>query len=194
MSEPVTLRRATERDVPAILALIRGIAEYERLSHEVQATEALLREHGFGARPVYECILAERDFDERRKAPVTAVGPRGIAGPAPRQAVGFALYFFTFSTFTGRPTLYLEDLFVIPEERRGGIGRQLLTRLAQIAVERDCGRMEWSVLDWNTPARDLYFKIGARAMDEWTVFRMSPEAFGRLAREGLPGDVPGPTV
>lgn len=169
MASPVRLRQATERDVPAILALIRGIAEYERLSHEVEATEGLLREHGFGRRPVYECILAERDG----------------------RAMGFALYFFTFSTFKGRPTLYLEDLFVLPEERRSGIGRQLLTRLAQIAVERDCGRMDWSVLDWNTPARDFYFQLGAQAMDAWTVFRMTPEAFGRLAREGVPGGPPG---
>jgi GNAT superfamily N-acetyltransferase len=99
------------------------------------------------------------------------------------RAVGFALYFFTFSTFRGRPTLYLEDLFVRPEERGRGVGRRLLVHLARIAVSRDCGRMEWSVLDWNTPARDFYFKLGAAAMDEWTVFRMTPEAFGRLARE-----------
>jgi GNAT superfamily N-acetyltransferase len=163
----VTLRRATEADVPTLLELIRGIAEYERLSHEVEATEALLRTHGFGPRPIFEAILAE----------------------AEGRALGFALYFFTFSTFTGRPTLYLEDLFVVPEERRGGIGSRLLTRLAQIAVERDCGRMEWSVLDWNTPARDLYFKLGAKAMDEWTVFRMTPDAFQRLARAGMPGAV-----
>jgi GNAT superfamily N-acetyltransferase len=165
----LALRPATAADVPTILALIRGIAEYERLSHEVEATEALLREHGFGRRPVYEAIVAERDG----------------------RAVGFALYFFSFSTFKARPTLYLEDLFVVPEERRAGIGSRLLTRLAQIAVERHCGRMEWSVLDWNTPARDLYFKLGAKAMDEWTVFRMTPEAFGRLAREGIPGGPPG---
>ena len=161
----LALRPATRADVPTILGLIRGIAEYERLSHEVEATEPLLREHGFGPRRVFEAVLAERDG----------------------RAVGFALYFFTFSTFTGRPTLYLEDLFVVPAERRGGIGSRLLARLAQIAVERDCGRMEWSVLDWNTPARDLYFKLGARSMDEWTVFRMTPEAFGRLAREGVTG-------
>ena len=167
MSTPdrIALRPATPADVPTLLALIRGIAEYERLSHEVEATDALLREHGFGPRPVFEAILAERDG----------------------RAVGFALYFFSFSTFKARPTLYLEDLFVVPEERRGGIGSRLLTRLAQMAVERRCGRMEWSVLDWNTPARDLYFKLGAKAMDEWTVFRMTPDAFGRLAREGLPG-------
>ena len=168
-SKGLTLRSATRADVPTILGLIRGIAEYERLSHEVEATEPLLHEHGFGRRRVFEAILAEREG----------------------RALGFALYFFTFSTFTGRPTLYLEDLFVLPEERRGGIGSRLLSRLAQIAVERDCGRMEWSVLDWNTPARDLYFKLGAKAMEEWTVFRMTPEAFGLLAREGVAGGPPG---
>ena len=160
----VALRPATRADVPTILRLIRGIAEYERLAHEVKATAPLLREHGFGPRRVFQAVLAERDG----------------------QAVGFALYFFTFSTFTGRPTLYLEDLFVVPPERRGGIGSCLLARLAEIAVERRCGRMEWSVLDWNTPARDLYFKLGAKAMEEWTVFRMTPEAFGRLAQDGVP--------
>jgi GNAT superfamily N-acetyltransferase len=167
VTDAVVLRPATEADVPTILELIRGIAEYERLSHEVEATEALLRRHGFGPRPIFESVLAER------------------AG----RPVGFALYFFTFSTFKTRPTLYLEDLFVRPEERGRGIGRQLLVRLARIAVERECGRMEWSVLDWN-PARDFYFKLGAVAMDEWTVFRMTPDAFGRLAREETPGAPP----
>lgn len=161
MDDALALRRATPADVPTILALIRGIAEYERLGHEVEATEELLRTHGFGPRPIFECVLAE------------------VAG----RPVGFALYFFSFSTFKARPTLYLEDLFVRPEERRRGIGRRLLVHLAGIAVERGCGRMEWAVLDWNTPARELYFKLGARAMDEWTVFRMTPDAFGRLARE-----------
>jgi GNAT superfamily N-acetyltransferase len=159
----LVLRPATRADVPTILGLIRGIAEYERLAHEVEATEALLLEHGFGPQRIYEAILAERNG----------------------RAVGFALYFYSFSTFKARPTLYLEDLFVVPAERRGGIGSRLLTRLAEIAVERECGRMEWSVLDWNTPARDLYFKLGAKAMEEWTVFRMTPDTFGRLAREGL---------
>jgi GNAT superfamily N-acetyltransferase len=167
VTDAVVLRPATEADVPTILELIRGIAEYERLSHEVEATEALLRRHGFGPRPIFESVLAER------------------AG----RPVGFALYFFTFSTFKTRPTLYLEDLFVRPEERGRGIGRQLLVRLARIAVERECGRMEWSVLDWN-PARDFYFKLGAVAMDGWTVFRMTPDAFGRLAREETPGAPP----
>lgn len=159
--EAVVLRRATELDVPTILELIRGIADYERLSHEVEATEALLRTHGFGPRPIFEAVLAE----------------------AGNRALGFALYFFTFSTFKARPTLYLEDLFVRPEARGRGLGRRLLAHLARTAVERDCGRMEWSVLDWNTAARDFYFKLGAVAMDGWTVFRMTPEAFGRLADE-----------
>ncbi len=161
----LTVRKAEEADIPVILDLIRGLADYERLPHEVEATEALLQRHGFGPRPIFEALIAERD----------------------RKAVGFALYFFTFSTFKTRPTLYLEDLFVLPDERRGGIGRRLLAELGRIAVERDCGRMEWSVLDWNTPARDFYFKIGAKAMDAWTVFRMTPDAFGRLAEEAERG-------
>ncbi|MBI3455676.1 MAG: GNAT family N-acetyltransferase [Candidatus Rokubacteria bacterium] len=172
MSDDLVLRPATVEDVPTLLELVRGIAEYERLSHEVEATVELLRTHGFGRRPVFEATLAER---------------RG-------RAVGFALYFFTFSTFKGRPTLYLEDLFVRPEERGRGIGRRLLAHLARLAVERECGRMEWSVLDWNTPARDFYGKLGAVAMDEWTVFRMTPEAFGRLAREETGGGPPGEAV
>jgi GNAT superfamily N-acetyltransferase len=165
MADEVILRRATVEDVPTLLQLIRGIAEYERLSHEVEATEERLRAHGFGPRPYYEAVLAERVADGRR------------------EALGFALYFFTFSTFKARPTLYLEDLFVRPEARGRGIGRRLLVELARIAVARGCGRMEWAVLDWNAPARDFYFKLGAVAMDEWTVFRMTPEAFGRLAAE-----------
>jgi len=168
----VVLRNATAADVPTLLDLIRRIAEYERLSHEVEATEALLRTHGFGPRSVFEAVLAEQNG----------------------RAVGYALYFFTFSTFKTRPTLYLEDLFVLPEERGRGIGRRLLVHLARIAVERECARMEWAVLDWNTPARDFYFKLGAVAMDEWTVFRMTPEAFGRLAREEARADLPEETV
>ncbi len=168
----LALRPATEADVPTLLELIRGIAEYERLSHEVEATEALLRTHGFGPRPIFEAVLAEVDG----------------------RAVGFALYFFTFSTFKARPTLYLEDLFVRPESRGRGIGRRLLVHLARIAVERGCGRMEWAVLDWNTPARDFYLKLGAVAMEEWTVFRMTPAAFTRLAGEAEGGGPPDEAV
>ena len=195
MTRPLAIRAATAADVQTILGLIHGIAEYERLSHEVEATEALLHRHGFGSRPVFEALIAERleveegsDVAQRPEAV-----PKDSAGRSRRdgaRAVGFALYFFTFSTFKARPTLYLEDLFVLPTERRHGVGRRLLAELARIAVERECGRMEWSVLDWNTPARDLYFKLGAKAMDAWTVFRMTPEAFTRLARDGMPGATP----
>ena len=160
MTADLVLRRATAADVPTILELIRGLSEFERLAHEVDATEALLLRHGFGARPMFETVLAESGG----------------------HAVGFALYFFTFSTFKAQPTLYLEDLFVRPEARARGIGRRLLVELARIAFEQGCGCMEWSVLDWN-PAREFYFKLGAVAMEDWTVFRMTPEAFGRLARE-----------
>ena len=214
--ERFTVRPASAADVPAILTLIRGIAEYERLSHEVEASEALLRQHGFGPRPVFEALLAERipegieegsdvaqaagrsRRDQMIKGSDVAPRPEAVSNdPAGRsrrdqllegsghRAVGFALYFFTFSTFKARPTLYLEDLFVLPGERRHGVGRRLFAELAKIAVARECGRMEWSVLDWNTPARDFYSKIGAVPMDEWTVFRLTPEAFGRLACEAV---------
>jgi GNAT superfamily N-acetyltransferase len=162
VSGDVVIRQATRADVGTLLDLIRGLAAYERLDHEVEATEQRLLTHGFDAGQAYEALLAE--------------------GSAQR-ALGFALYFFTFSTFKASPTLYLEDLFVRPDERGRGVGRRLLTALARIAVERGCGRMEWSVLDWNSPARDFYLKLGAVPMDEWTVFRLTPEAFGRLAAE-----------
>ena len=162
-SEPVPFRieRATEQDVDLILRLIKGLAEYERLSHEVIATEAGLRESLFGPRPGAEVVI-------------------GYAGQTP---VGFAVFFQNFSTFLGRPGLYLEDLFVVPEWRKHGFGRRLLAHVAKTAVERGCGRMEWSVLDWNEPARGFYFKLGARAMDEWTVFRLSGEALRAVATE-----------
>ena len=188
--ERLTVRPASAADVPAILTLIRGIAEYERLSHEVEASEALLRQHGFGPRPVFEALLAERipegiqEGSDVAQAAGRSRRDQMIKGSG-RRAVGFALYFFTFSTFKARPTLYLEDLFVLPGERRHGVGRRLFAELAKIAVARECGRMEWSVLDWNTPARDFYFKIGAVTMDEWTVFRLTPEAFDRLACEAV---------
>ncbi len=153
---------ATEKDVPDILSLIKGLAEYERLAHEVVATEESLRESLFGARRVAEVIL-------------------GYAGTA---AVGFAVFFHNYSTFLGRPGIYLEDLFVLPEWRRRGLGTQLLSYLAREAVARNCGRLEWSVLDWNEPAINFYKKLGARAMDEWTVFRVTGEALKKLASAG----------
>ena len=144
--------------MPLILELIRGLAEYERMSDQVVATEVGLREALFGAQPSAEVIVAYADD----------------------RPAGFALFFHNFSTFLGRRGLYLEDLFVIPEFRRLGIGRRLLTELARIAVARGCGRFEWSVLDWNTPAIEFYKRLGARPLDDWTIFRVTGDALTRL--------------
>ena len=152
--------RATEQDVPVILSLIRGLAEYEKLSAEVTATEAGLRESLFGRSPAAEVLIA-------------------WAGATP---VGFAVYFQNYSTFLGRPGIYLEDLFVLPEWRRHGHGRRLLAEVARVALERKCGRLEWAVLDWNEPALQFYRSLGARAMDEWTVYRMTGDAIRKLAQ------------
>ena len=149
---------ATERDIPLILKFITDLAEYEKLSDAVVATEATLRESLF----------------ERRAAEV-------VIGYAGDQPAGFALFFQTFSTFVGKPGMYLEDLFVAPEWRRHGLGRALLARLAQIAVERGYGRVEWSVLDWNAPTIAFYKTLGARPMDEWTVFRLTGDSIRALA-------------
>jgi GNAT superfamily N-acetyltransferase len=153
------IRSATHDDVPLIFDLIRGLAEYERLSHEVIGSVDDLREHLFGSRPFCEAIIVEDDM-----------------GPA-----GFALFFHNYSTFRVQPGLYLEDLFVLPDRRGGGLGKALLKRLAQIAVERGCGRLEWSVLDWNEPAIGFYKRLGARLMDEWTTCRIDGEALKELA-------------
>ena len=158
---PTQIRPATPGDIPQILQFIRELAEYEKLTHEVTATEALLHQHLFGPRPVAECLVAELD-----QAPVA-----------------FALFFHNFSTFLGRPGIYLEDLFVRPAARGKGVGRALLTHLAKIAVERDCGRLEWAVLDWNAPAIGFYKKLGAVPMDEWTVMRVTGDALKNLAAE-----------
>jgi GNAT superfamily N-acetyltransferase len=157
--EGVTVRFAVAEDVPVILAMIRELAEYERLSHEVVADEALLQRSLFGDRRVAEVLIAEE---------------RGTP-------LAFALFFHNFSTFLGRPGIYLEDIYVRPPARGRGIGRALLTLLARIAVERGCGRMEWSVLDWNEPAIGFYRKLGATAMDTWTVFRLTGSALEDLA-------------
>ncbi len=153
------IERATERDVPLILRLIKALAEYERMSDEVVATEQGLRESLFGARPAAEVILA-------------------YAGDTP---AGFALFFHNYSTFLGKPGLYLEDLFVVPEFRGHGYGRELLQKLAAIAVERGCGRFEWTVLDWNEPAIGFYKKLGARLMEAWKIFRVTGDALADLA-------------
>lgn len=153
------LRSATPADVPLIRELIEGLAEYEQLRAECQATDALLRESLFGARPFAEVVLAVREG----------------------QVAGFALFFHNFSTFLAKPGLYLEDLFVRPEHRGCGIGKALLTHLAQLAVARGCGRLEWSVLDWNVDAIGFYEKLGARAQEEWTVYRVTGQALTHLA-------------
>jgi GNAT superfamily N-acetyltransferase len=153
------IRPATEADVPLLLTLIRELAEYEKLSHEVVATEEVLRESLFGGRRVAEALLGH------------------VAG----EPAAFALFFHNFSTFLGRPGLYLEDLYVRPEHRGGGVGRAMLRRLARLAKERGCGRLEWWVLDWNEPAIRFYKSLGAEPMDDWTVYRVAGEALDRLA-------------
>jgi GNAT superfamily N-acetyltransferase len=156
------IRAATEADVPLILSLIKELAEYERLSHEVVATEEALIDSLFGERPVAEVLI-------------------GHLGDEP---VGFALFFHNFSTFLGKPGIYLEDLYVRPEFRGVGIGRALLIHLARLARERDCGRLEWSVLDWNEPAIGFYKGIGASPVSGWTVYRVTGEALDELAARG----------
>jgi GNAT superfamily N-acetyltransferase len=153
------IRSATESDVPVILSLIRELAEYERAPDAVVATETGLRDVLFGPKRSAEVLLALESGE----------------------AVGFAVYFYNFSTWLGRPGLYLEDLFVRPALRGKGFGRALLKRLAQIAKERGCGRMEWAVLDWNDPAIQFYRKLGAEPMNEWTVFRLTQDGIAKLA-------------
>lgn len=153
------LRPATPADVPVILALIRDLAVYERLEHEVVASEEGLHAALFGPRAHVECVLAELGGTE----------------------VGFALFFHNFSTFLARSGIYLEDLYVRPEVRGQGIGKALLTHLARLAVERGCGRLEWSVLDWNESAIRFYRSLGAQPLAEWTVFRVTGDALNQLA-------------
>ncbi len=155
----LALRPANRADCPLILEFIRGLAEYEKLAHEVEATVEALEDSLFGAQPAAEVLIAEYD-----------------GAPA-----AFALFFMNYSTFLAKPGIYLEDLFVKPDFRRKGIGEALLARLAAIAVERGCGRFEWWVLDWNEPAIGFYRELGAVPMDEWTVFRVTGPALGALA-------------
>jgi len=171
--EAFRIEPATVRDVPVILGLIKELAEYERLAQEVAATESNVRESLFGATPRAEAVIA-RVLSRRSGEAAKADGS---------EAVGYALWFHNYSTFLSRRGLYLEDLFVLPAWRGRGIGRALLRHLARVAIERGCGRMEWSVLDWNEPAIGFYRSIGARAMDEWTVFRLTGDALERLAKE-----------
>ena len=159
LGAPLRIAAATPADVPLILALIRDLAEYGRMADQVEATEADIERALFGERPCAEAVIA-RAGDE---------------------AVGFALFFHTFSTFVGRRGLYLEDLYVRPAFRGRGVGRRLLAHLAALAVERGCGRFEWSVLDWNAPAIAAYRRAGAVPMDEWTVYRLAGDALRALA-------------
>lgn len=155
------IRDATAADVPLILQFIRDLAEYERLAHAVVATEETIRQTLFGDRPFAEVIIGEED---------------GI--PA-----GFALFFHNYSTFLAAPGIYLEDLYVKPEHRGKGYGRALLARLAALAVQRGCGRVEWAVLNWNEPAIGFYKSLGARPQDDWTVYRVTGDALRSLAAE-----------
>ena len=154
-----TIRPARPADLPLIAALIRELAEYEKLSDEVRFDEAVLGDQLFGPRPYAEVLIGEVD-DE---------------------AVGFALFFHNFSTFEGRPGIYLEDLFVRPAARGKGLGKALLVALARLALERGCARLEWWVLDWNEPSIGFYKRLGARPMDEWTVMRVDGDALTGLA-------------
>ena len=162
MSDAITVRPAAEHEVPVILQFIRDLAVYEHLEHEVVATEESLRETLFGSRPYAEVVFA-------------------CSGAEP---VGFALFFHNYSTFLGRPGIYLEDLFVRPQARGRGVGQRLLAWLAATAISRKCGRLEWSVLDWNEPSIRFYRNLGAVAMDEWTTFRVTGPALTRLATGG----------
>lgn len=155
----IHIRQARADDIDLILDFIRALAEYEKLAHEARADRDVLAAHLFGPRPMAEVLIAESSGDP----------------------VGFALFFHNFSTFEGRPGIYLEDLFVRPDARGSGAGKALLSQLAQLALERGCARLEWSVLDWNQPAIDFYRAIGARPMDEWTVQRVDGEALKALA-------------
>ena len=156
------IRNATPADVPQILAFIRALAEYERAPDAVVATDEALLRDGFGPNPFFSCLIAEHDG----------------------QPAGFALFFYNYSTWMGRPGIYLEDLFVLPELRGRGIGKALLRRVAAIAVEKGCQRLQWEVLDWNTPAIEFYRAMGAEFLDEWRNVRLGGEAIKRLADGG----------
>lgn len=158
-SPPVNLRSATPADASTLFQLIHALADYEKLSHAVTGTPEALTDHLFGERRYAEAILAE------------------VAG----QAAGFALFFYNYSTFLTRPGIYLEDLFVLPEYRRRGIGKALLTYLAERAMQENCGRLEWSVLDWNAPAIAFYEQMGAKILPDWRICRVTGEALNHLA-------------
>ena len=155
----ISYRKALEKDIPVILRFIKELAKYEKLEHEVVASKEALRKSLFGERPYAEVILAEAD----------------------RKAAGFVLFFHNYSTFLARPGIYIEDLYVKPEYRGKGLGKGLLCFIASLALERDCGRVEWWVLNWN-PARKFYDSLGAKAMNEWVVYRLTGDKINELAR------------
>lgn len=155
VNDKLTIRETSETDIPQIFTLIRELAEYEKLSHSVSADEELLRENLFGKNKYAYVAFAEYDG----------------------QIAGQALYFYNFSTFKGKPGIYLEDLYVRPEYRKRGIGKALLNYLIELAKVKNCGRVEWVVLDWNQPAIDFYKSLGAEPMNDWIVFRLSQESF-----------------
>ena len=159
----LSIRSDTPADISLIGQFIRDLAEYEKLAHEVRFDEAVMAQKLFGPRPYAEVLIGKIDGTPQ----------------------GFALFFHNFSTFEGRPGIYLEDLFVRPDARGSGLGKALLAKLAALAVERDCARLEWSVLDWNTPAIDFYKALGARPMDEWTVYRVDGDALTGLAAHSI---------
>ena len=154
----ISTREATVADMPLIATLIRGLAEYEGLSHAVRMDETMLERHLFGTRPMAEVLIGELDG----------------------KPSGFALFFHNFSTFEGHPGVWLEDLFVLPPARRSGLGRKLLGEVARIAVERGCARMEWSVLDWNMMAINFYRSLGARPLTDWTTMRLDADSLAQL--------------
>ncbi|MDY6806990.1 MAG: GNAT family N-acetyltransferase [Cyanobacteriota bacterium] len=159
MSEEIIVRSAMPPDVSILFELIKALAEYEKLSHAVTGSAELLEDHLFGERPLAEAIVAEYKSE----------------------TAGFALFFHNYSTFLTKPGIYLEDLFVLPEYRGRGIGKKLITHLAELAVERNCGRLEWSVLDWNSPAIAFYKRIGADILDEWRICRVTGDSLSTLA-------------
>ncbi|MBT8370429.1 MAG: GNAT family N-acetyltransferase [Deltaproteobacteria bacterium] len=155
------IRPATEKDSPVILSLIKELAEYERLSHEVIASEDDIRKFLFGKHPFAQALIGENEGN----------------------AVSFALYFYNFSTFLGKPGIYLEDLYVQPTHRGKGFGRKMMVHIARLAQEQNCGRFEWSVLNWNTPAIKTYEKLNATPMNEWILYRLSGDSLNKLATE-----------
>ncbi|MGD8779461.1 MAG: GNAT family N-acetyltransferase [Ignavibacteria bacterium] len=159
MADSLLIRKAEKKDSEIILYFINQLAKYEKLEHEVEATEELIEKNIFGEGSNVEALICYRDD----------------------KPVAFAVYFYNFSTFLAKPGLYLEDIFVLPEMRGKGIGKKMLTHIAKIAVEKGCGRFEWAVLDWNEPAINFYKSIGAVPMDEWTIFRLTGEPLLRLA-------------